>query len=140
MATVDRSLQLSAHFTLGEFLSPNDPWAESHFLSSPVTYTARLKKLCGALEQVRAHFGNKAITINSGLRSPQHNKQIGGAQASQHMVGQAADFTVEGVDPHTVADYCYTLSDLGGVGRYATWTHADVRQRDVDGQQARWEG
>lgn len=138
--SIDRSQKLSPNFTLGEFLSPNDPWVEAHFLSSPVTYTARLKRLCAALEKVRAHFGNKPIHINSGLRSPRHNKNVGGALASQHVVAQAADFVVTGVDPQQVADYCYTLPELGGVGRYATWTHADVRKRDVDGAQARWEG
>ena len=33
------------------------------------------------------------LTINSGYRTPEHNLKVGGARNSQHMKGQAVDFT-----------------------------------------------
>ncbi len=39
------------------------------------------------------------IIITSGYRSPQLNKIVGGAVNSQHMLGCAADFYVDGYDP-----------------------------------------
>jgi hypothetical protein len=55
-----------------------------------------LKELCEqVLEPVRAHYG--PVFINSGYRCPDLNKAVGGASASQHCLGQAADIEVPGV-------------------------------------------
>lgn len=42
------------------------------------------------LEPVRERLG-KPIVVNSGFRCPIHNRTVGGAAASQHMKGEAAD-------------------------------------------------
>ncbi|WP_418308481.1 YcbK family protein, partial [Parasutterella sp.] len=42
------------------------------------------------LEEIRDEFG-KPIVVNSGYRSPEHNKNIGGAKNSYHVKGMAAD-------------------------------------------------
>jgi len=42
------------------------------------------------LDPVRERLG-KAIYVNSGYRCPKHNLKVGGAKASQHMKGEAAD-------------------------------------------------
>ena len=41
------------------------------------------------LDQLREKIG--AIRVNSGYRTPAHNKQIGGATNSQHCKGEAVD-------------------------------------------------
>ena len=65
-----------------------------------------------------------------------NNEKIGGAKASQHVLGTAADITVSGVSPSAVAAYAETLlPGAGGIGRYANFTHIDVRE-----QKARWTG
>jgi len=87
------------------------------------------------LQKVRDHFG-KPVVINSAYRTPSHNKKVGGATTSQHLYGTAADIVVKGVDPDEVADYVETLMPRkGGIGRYATFTHVDVRQN-----RSRWKG
>lgn len=45
------------------------------------------------LDPLREVWG-KPITVNSGYRCPELNRAVGGARASQHMLGQAADITV----------------------------------------------
>lgn len=89
--------------------------------------------LLDVLERVRAHFG-APVTINSGYRCPVHNANVGGAKASQHLLGTAADIVVKGVPSWRV----YELLDAdhpGGLGSYRTFTHIDVR-----GHRARWTG
>lgn len=46
------------------------------------------------LDPVRDAFG-KPIKVNSGYRCEKHNKEVGGAKNSQHLLGQAADIAAE---------------------------------------------
>ncbi len=92
-------------------------------------------ELVDILEQVRAHFGGAVIDITGPNRCRTHNEKEGGALTSRHLVGQAVDFKVAGIDPDDVADFleerhpfCY------GIGRYRNRTHLDVRS-----EKARWD-
>ena len=88
-----------------------------------------------ALESVREHF-NRPVRVLSGCRCEEHNRAVGGRPSSRHLAGEAADISVDGVPPSQVADYCESVvRSLGGVGRYETFTHIDVR-----GYRARWRG
>lgn len=91
--------------------------------------------LVDILQKIRDHFG-KAVTINSAFRTFSHNKKVGGATYSQHLYGTAADIKVSGVTASAVADYVETLMpNTGGIGRYSTFTHVDVRST-----KSRWNG
>ena len=92
-------------------------------------------ELVSILQQIRDHFG-KAVTITSAFRTASHNKKVGGATYSQHLYGKAADIKISGVTPSVVADYVETLMpSTGGIGRYSTFTHVDVRK-----VKSRWNG
>ena len=65
-------------------------------------------------QRARNHFG-KPITIISGLRCSQHNKDVKGEVNSQHMYGEAADLYVHGVSQQTVLKWFQSQSDV----RYA---------------------
>lgn len=84
--------------------------------------------LLDKLTIIREHF-NAPVTINSGCRCVKHNTAVGGANKSKHLEGIAADIVVKGVEP----DEVYKFVDLhfgkyfGGVGKYKTFTHVDVR-------------
>lgn len=87
------------------------------------------------LEAIRAHFGAPVI-VNSACRCPKHNASQGGAVKSQHVLGNAADIRVKGFTPSQVADFVdKAWPDTGGLGRYRTFTHVDVRP-----PKARWNG
>ena len=97
------------------------------------------------LQCIREHFG-KPVHITSGYRTAEHNAAIGGAKSSQHLLGRAADFWVEGVPVATVADYAEKLlPERGGIGRYPKdaahprrstgWVHIDTRDN-----KSRWKG
>lgn len=70
---------LSAHFSRGEF-------ACSH--CGKVKVTTPLVQL---LERIRAAHYPKGLRVVSGYRCEEHNRAVGGATASQHMRGMAAD-------------------------------------------------
>ena len=55
-----------------------------------------------------------AVTVNSGYRTASYNQKVGGARASQHLLGRAADIQVSGA--------------------YQTFTHVDTRTA-----RARWD-
>ena len=89
------------------------------------------------LQCIREHFG-KPVYITSGYRTAAHNAAVGGSKSSQHLLGRAADFHVEGVPVAAVAAYAETLlPSRGGIGRYPKdaahpkrstgWVHIDTR-------------
>lgn len=103
----------------------------------PTDVQLNIAELAVQLEIIRAHF-NAPIKINSAYRSPEHNEAIGGSKNSQHILGKAADIVVKGVSPDDVADAIDFLIATGmlkegGLGRYNTFTHYDIR-----GERARW--
>lgn len=92
-------------------------------------------ELVAVLQKIRSHFG-KSVTITSAYRTPSRNKAVGGEMYSQHQYGKAADIKVKGIAPEKVAAYAETLlNNRGGIGRYSTFTHIDVRA-----EKARWRG
>jgi len=64
-----------------------------------------LRLLCEyVLQPVREHFG-KPVSINSGFRSSELNKAIGGSGTSDHCKGMAADIEIAGVDNSEIAEW-----------------------------------
>ena len=95
-------------------------------------------ELIDVLEKIRAELGGKPIRILSGYRCPVHNRNVGGAKSSQHMLGTAADIVVEGVSVGDIATAVgAVLGGRGGIGRYPRrgFVHVDVRRN-----RARWVG
>ena len=135
---LNANAKLSEHFTLGEFTKSN---------SHPEVYNIpsheaiqNMKRVCGWLEVLRLRAGNP-IRINSGYRSPQLNKKIGGAAKSNHLTGCAADIRVDNMEQ--LLRYAVILLDYADESkqdfdellieknRYgAIWLHFAVRPKD----------
>lgn len=124
--TRDGTRKLSANFTVAEFACKDG--------SDPVFVDSSLAAL---LQKIRDHFG-RPVVITSGYRTAAHNAAVGGSKSSQHLLGRAADFHVEGVPVAAVAAYAETLlPSRGGIGRYPKdaahpkrstgWVHIDTR-------------
>ena len=89
-----------------------------------------LHPLCAALEIIRAITG-QTMTINSGYRTPEYNKRIGGAKRSKHMKGIAADFRLKGITPAKLFPILNRFQRIGvlpkgGLHAYATFIHLDI--------------
>lgn len=123
---------MSEHFKPKEFASKDgrpSPWPE---VVDPDLYFL--------LEEIRADFG-EPIYINSGYRSPEHNRKIGGVPNSFHVKGQAADIRPTRYrDPDKWNKALGRLKIIanrrctGGVGFYPTFVHVDL------GPHRRWNG
>ena len=87
--------KLSPHFTLGE-LTKSSSHPEVYNIPSHEAI-ANLKRVCVWLEELRLRSGTPII-INSGYRSPQLNKKIGGVPTSNHLTGCAVDIRVSGME------------------------------------------
>ena len=85
--------------------------------------------------QILRDFVNSAIKVNSAYRCEEHNRRIGGASRSQHVLGKASDIVVKGFTPDEVYDIVQNLRKnpmlegviFQGLGRYNTFTHVDIR-------------
>ena len=99
-----------------------------------------VKQLAIQLQAIRDYVG-KPIRINRAYRSKAHNKLIGGVKTSQHILGKAADITIDTFTPDEVISIIENMLTnemlggfhIGGLGSYRTFTHVDIRDK-----KARW--
>ena len=115
-------IQISKNFHLHEFQCKDG----SHQVRLHPTLLTKL-------QQLRDHL-NRPVIITSGYRNPEHNRRVGGAPNSQHLLGTAADIRVSGFTPARLLPHAEAVG-FTGIGLYATFLHVDVRPTP-----ARWEG
>ncbi len=135
-------MNLSEHFKLEELCKtktgienvPNEAQVEN------------LKRLCRWLEQLRRRWnnlygeGDDPIIINSGFRSPEVNKAVGGVSTSNHLTGCAVDIRCIGMEQ--ALRYAAILLDISDLNhedydellieqkRNVIWIHFAVRPKD----------
>ena len=143
--SINKQARLSQHFTLGELCKTSVKTADGNIPSR--VNIENLKRLCGWLEMLRDEYnrrygeGNNPIIINSGYRSPQVNKAVGGVATSNHLTGCAVDIRV--ADMKQLLRYAVILLDIADEGREAFdelliernakdiyWLHFAVRPKD----------
>lgn len=123
--------------------SPNFSWAElsSHDSTGdvmvPPQYRENALAVCRELERIRRVCGNRELWVTCCYRTPGHNAEVGGAQASQHLYANAADILPPG---KLTVDELFEIvkmlarepeSRIRYAKRYAGWVHLDLRRRDT---------
>ena len=113
-------MQLSKNFKLSEFMcNDNTP-----FIKVNMELVYKLQKLRDIV--------NLGVRINSAYRTPEYNRKVGGANKSQHVLGNAADIVVFGYTPTQLSKIAEQIG-FDGIGIYNSFLHVDVR-----GHKARW--
>ena len=136
---MNKQVNLSEHFTLAELTKtsvkidnvPNEEQVKN------------LRRLCRWLEQLRRRWnnlygeGDAPIIINSGFRSPEVNKAVGGATLSNHLTGCAVDIRCIGIEQ--ALRYAAILLDISDLNHedfdellieqkaYVYWIHFAVK-------------
>ena len=113
----EQIINLSEHFSLRELTKtntgienvPNEAQVEN------------LKRVCRWLERLRRRWNDKygdgddPIIINSGFRSPEVNKAVGGVPTSNHLTGCAVDIRCIGMEQ--ALRYAAILLDISDMSR-----------------------
>ena len=91
-------------------------------------------ELVDKLELLRSKLNCSAITLSSGYRCSQHDKNVGGSGSGQHTLGTAADICCKDQNGQPINSrlVCCAAQDLGFTGianidDTYTYTHVDVR-------------
>ena len=120
-------MNLSPNFTLDE-LTASQTAARRGFDNTPnATEIANLVRVAALLEEVRA-LVKKPINVTSGFRSKQVNDAVGSRDTSQHRIGCAADFKVNGMTPREVVEAC-VKANIGYdqvIEEFGSWVHISV--------------
>ena len=140
--SINKQARLSEHFTLAEMCKtrtgienvPNEAQVEN------------LKRLCQWLEQLRRRWnnlygeGDDPIIINSGFRSQEVNKAVGGVATSNHLTGCAVDIRCIGMEQALrYASILLDISDLNNEDfdellieqkAHVVWIHFAVRSSE----------
>ncbi len=158
-------LPVSEHFTLGDFLTKDQPAVWPKYLLLAAGLVDKLELVIDELEHEGYHVEHLAIM--SGFRTPRYNQAGGEASGrgklSRHMYGDATDVFVDNDrdgwtddvnrdgrvdirDAEVVAGAAERVEAshpalVGGVGIYpATGVHGPFTHVDARGRRARWRG
>jgi uncharacterized protein YcbK (DUF882 family) len=82
-------------------------------------------ELVEKLQILRFYFASPII-INSGYRTVAYNKQVGGVDNSQHVLGKACDIVIKGHSSEEVGTIAKKIGFMG-VGIYSAFVHVDTR-------------
>lgn len=96
---------LTKNFTLSELIISQTA-LRMRLDNTPTDQIKRNLKITAQkiLQPIRDHY-NLPVVVTSGYRSVAVNRAVGGSSRSQHVTGQAVDFTVPTIDNFTVATW-----------------------------------
>jgi len=79
----------------------------------------------------RKYKKNIRLTVNCGTRCPNHNKEVGGVEKSEHLLSVAFDLVFPDLDYKTLYQEAITCKLFSTVIRYdkSKFVHADTRER-----------
>lgn len=117
------------HFTIQEFLQSATAKAHGIDMTPTPAVASSLEALCvNVLDPLRERLG-RPVRVSSGYRPKALNPLVGGANSSQHTLGEAADISVMGM---TSKELCEAIIKFGLpfdqlIEEFGAWTHVSYR-------------
>lgn len=121
-------MKLTEHFTLEEFEKSSTAAALNIDNTVPSQFIPVLQQLCQEILEPLRRFVGQPIVISSGYRCSQLNIKVGGAYASQHTLGEAADIRLP-LTSYTAWDDNRRHTDLETARKWFDWLE---RNTDFD--------
>lgn len=130
-------MKLTENFSLEEFERSDTATKYGICNKIPSDLMENVQELAKLLQVIRKYWGSP-IKINSGFRSPELNKKVGGAKNSSHLYAAAADITATNKkDNAKLFNLIKTLMDRGiiefrsliwekGDKNCPSWIHLDI--------------
>lgn len=103
----------SKHFILSEFDSRDQPGSGSNMQRSTLAMLEKAREIAGV-----------PFIINSGYRTPAHNKAVGGSDTSSHLKGYAVDVAVNPMNRDRIMG-AMVSAGFRRVGIAKTFLHVD---------------
>lgn len=131
-------VQLSPHFWLSEFIESSTATRLGINNSPDPLAQSNLFKVAALMEEVRKLLGGKPIIVSSGYRSEALNRAVKGSRVSDHLRGEACDFTCPGYGtPLQIAAAIAKSNIKFGqlIEEFGGWVHISLPNRGVDNQQ-----
>lgn len=125
---------LSSHFALSEFECKCG-------CEMPAEVLARVTRLAKDIDTAFRIGLGMPVKIISGYRCRAHNKAVGGAANSRHILGDAADIQIQGLSGEWLAGYAEAQILLGVLPEGGVGTYKDkpaTLHYDQRGKRARW--
>ena len=129
------AIQLSAHFYLSEFTDSQTADRKGIDNAPDPLAVQSLFRLAALMEQVRKLLGGKVIAVSSGFRSAALNKAVGGAGSSDHLRGEACDFTCRAFGTPLQVAAAIAASDIAFgqlIQEGGSWIHISLPNRPVN--------
>lgn len=112
-----KAVQLTPNFDSSEFDCP--------CTSPDCRVTLVSLSLVEKAQRMRNQIG--PIKVNSGFRCGPHNKELGGAARSYHLLGMAADLKPLVAPVSALVECAEREFPVGGIGKYEGRVHVDER-------------
>lgn len=126
-------MNLTNNFTLEEFTFSQEAKRKGLDNTPAKGIFSKLIRTAEGMEQVRNILGDNPIIISSAYRSPAVNAAVGGSKNSQHMTGEAVDFTCPkfGTPDRIVSTIRNSLIDFDQlILEFNSWVHISFSDRN----------
>jgi len=152
----DENIRLTKHLRVGDFLSHDDQRGWPRYVAISTNLLDKLELVATQVSSINGlgHTDLK-MDINSGYRTPEHNRGVKrAARDSRHQYGDAADVVIDANGDGRFTDYDSRMVALavelvershpdlsGGLGLYTSRRyHTPYVHIDARGRRARWRG